>query len=269
MYEFPSTGPITADLQIASGLLRVVAEPRDTVTVSVTPVKDNENGRAAAEAVGVEMVGDRLTVTTPNLKGFGFIRRGGDLIIEAHIPAESALEARLASADLIVDGRLTRAHIDSASGDIQIPFVAGDLSSHSASGDSEIGVVGGNLAAESASGDLRIASIGGDAQVRSASGDITIGTIGASSKVNTASGDIRIGSCVRGETRINTASGDVRIGVAEGTAVWLDLNTASGDTHSQLPVSETPPTGTEPTLTLHVRTASGDIAVARAARQPA
>ncbi len=268
MYEFPCTGPITANVHLTSGFLHVIAESRDTAQVTVVPTKDNENGRAAAEAIQVEMSGTTLTVAAPTSRGFGFIRRGGDVRVEVRIPLESSVEAHAASADMVFEGRLATATVEGASSDVRLEFVSGDLAAESASGDIEVGFVGGNGTVRSASGDLNVDTIGGDASIRSASGDITIGSIGGSATVNAASGDIKIGSCVRGETRINTASGDVRIGVAEGTAVWLDLNTVSGDSRSDLPVSDSAPSGTPPTLTLHVRTVSGDINVKRAARVP-
>jgi hypothetical protein len=57
----------------------------------------------------------------------------------------------------------------------------------------------------------------------------------------------------------------VSIGVAAGTGVWLDLDSASGDTHSDLSMSEGTANPGGATLTLQVRTASGDIDVHRSA----
>jgi DUF4097 and DUF4098 domain-containing protein YvlB len=265
MYEFPSTGPIVANLHIAAGTLHVIAEDRASVEVTVEPARSNEAGRAAAEGTRVEMNGNTLTVETPNSKGFGFVRRSSDLNISIRVPADSELAAESASADMFFEGRYTAATVKSASGDLRLEHVSGDLERHSASGDSEIGRVGGNASITKASGDLRMDAVGGDLAIKSASGDITVGSVGASARVSTASGDIRIDSLTRGEARLNAASGDINVGVAEGTAVWLDLNSASGDSRSELPVSDASPTGVAPTLTLHVRTASGDINVRRAA----
>jgi hypothetical protein len=62
-----------------------------------------------------------------------------------------------------------------------------------------------------------------------------------------------------------TASGDVSVGVAAGTGVWLDLNTASGSTTSDLAMGGGPSEGVrEAALEVRIRTASGDIDVHRA-----
>jgi DUF4097 and DUF4098 domain-containing protein YvlB len=120
----------------------------------------------------------------------------------------------------------------------------------------------------SASGDLDIGDVSGDVSLSTASGDIALLEAGASVGVDTASGDVEIGVVRRGRTDIRSASGDVGIGVAAGTAVWLDLNTLSGSTRSDLAMTgngpdPAPPSGA--TLELRVQTLSGDIHVRRAA----
>jgi DUF4097 and DUF4098 domain-containing protein YvlB len=266
MYEFPCTGPIATDVQVTSGVLHVTAEQRNTVEVTVVPAKDNENGRAAVENTQVEMAGNTLRISSPTNRGFGFMRRGGDIIVTVRVPLDSALDVRSASADLTFEGRYATARVKCASSDMRLEYVSDEVSYDSASGDSEIGFVGGDASLQSASGDIRVASVGGDLQARSASGDINVGSVGGSATIHTASGDVKIGSLGSGEAQINTASGDVRVGVAEGTAVWLDLNTLSGDSRSDLAVSDAAPSGVSPTLSLHARTTSGDITVTRAPR---
>ena len=266
MYEFPCTGPITASLHISAGNLRVIAEARSTVQVTVEPKRNNDAGQAAAESTLVEMSGNTLHVETPNSKGFGLVRRSQDLNILVRMPLDSELEARSASADITIEGRIDTANINSASGDLRLEHVSGDLERHSASGDSEIGFVGGGANIVKASGDLRVKTVGGDLSIKSSSGDVEVGAGGGSVRISTASGDVKIGSLARGEARLNAASGDITVGVAEGTAVWLDLNSASGDSRSELAVTDAAPAGTAPQLTLHVRTASGDITVQRGPR---
>ena len=87
------------------------------------------------------------------------------------------------------------------------------------------------------------------------------GTTGVSAK--TGSGDVRVGQAWSGEVRATTASGDVDVSVARGTAVWLDLNTISGDVRNDLDAIAGPDE-TDATLELRAKTASGDITVTRA-----
>jgi hypothetical protein len=268
MSEFPAAGPILATVRISTGALRIIAEQRDTVHVEVQPGAGGDAARAAAADTLVEMVGNQLTVETPQGRGF-VIRRHPPVNITVRVPTGSRLMLRSASADIVCDGRFGDADINSASGDLVVDHIAGDLQRHAASGDMRFNRVDGHLTTDAASGDVRGRSVGGDLTAKTASGDITVEAVAGSARVTTASGDISFGSLAAGTTRIQTASGDVLIGVAEGTPLWLDLSTVSGDTRTDLPVSSEPPSGTTAALSLYVRTVSGDIALRRAVTPPA
>lgn len=267
MFEFPCSGPITAVLRVASGDLRIVAEPRTTVDVDVQPASHGEAGRTAAANTRVEMNGDDLLVEVPQARGF-VIRRTPPLNIIVRMPLDSSLTVRSASADITCHGRVGATSVHSASGDLRLDHIAGDFDRHAASGDTYVTMIEGNATLVHASGDMKIGSVGGDITAKSASGDIDVEAVGGSARVSTASGDIKLRDLSSGSTKVHAASGDVLIGVAEGTAVWLDLNSASGDTRSELAISDNTPAGTELNLRLQVRTASGDITVRRSAGRP-
>jgi len=268
MPEFPASGPILTIVRIAAGTLRIAAEPRDTVSVDVQPGSNGEAARQAAAETYVDMSGDQLTVETPQARGF-ILRRNGPVNITIRVPRDSRLMLRSASADITCDGRYGDSDINLASGDLKIEHVAGDLRFGTASGDVKFNRVDGGLTAGTASGDVRGQSVGGDMSAKTASGDVTVEAVAGSVGVNTASGDVAIGNVAGGSVRMHTASGDVVLGVAEGTPVWLDLNTLSGDTRTDLPVSSETPAGTTATLNIYIRTVSGDITVRRSATAPA
>jgi hypothetical protein len=268
MPEFPAAGPILATVRISAGALRIAAERRDTISVDVQPGAGGEAVRAAATDTLVEMVGDQLTVETPQARGF-MIRRHAPVNITVRVPTDSRLMLRAASADITCEGRFGDSDINSASGDLMIEHVAGGLHRNAASGDLRFGRVDGHLTITGASGDMRGHSVGGNLTAKTASGDVAIEAVAGDAQVSTASGDVTVGILAAGTTRIHTASGDVRLGVAEGTPVWLDLNTVSGDTRTDLPVTSEAPAGTAAALNLYIRTASGDITVRRAVGPPA
>jgi DUF4097 and DUF4098 domain-containing protein YvlB len=116
---------------------------------------------------------------------------------------------------------------------------------------------------DTASGDVTLGYAAGDATVRTASGDVSLARADTSVRVKSASGDVRLDAVRHGDVRLTSMSGDVHVGVATGTKVWLDLATAAGTTRSDL--IDLGPQATEgrPDLTLHVRTASGDIDLRR------
>jgi hypothetical protein len=268
MREFPAPAPIHATIRIAAGDVRIIAEARDTVTVDVTPGARGEAAQHAADNTRVEMSGSGLVIETPQARGF-IIRRTPPVNIAVRVPLDSALLGRAASADFYCDGRFGSSDINSASGDLRIEYIAGDLSRHAASGDTQFGRIDGSATINTASGDVRGDSIGGDFSSKTASGDVNIEAIAGSARCTTASGDVTLGCLASGETRVHSASGDVTVGVAEGTGLWMDLSSASGDTRSEMPVGDGSVLPGGPSLRVHVRTASGDIKVQRSRTAPA
>jgi DUF4097 and DUF4098 domain-containing protein YvlB len=160
--------------------------------------------------------------------------------------------------------------VHSASGDVYVETVTGNLDAKLSSGDLLVDEVTGDGGAHSASGDVTIGGVGGDLRITTASGDVRVSRCAGSATARTASGDIILDRVHRGEVKANTASGDVQIGVQRGTGVWLDLSTVSGSTTTDLAIADDQPEQPRDTkVTLRVRTASGDIRVRRADLAPA
>jgi hypothetical protein len=65
---------------------------------------------------------------------------------------------------------------------------------------------------------------------------------------------------------VHSASGDVEVGIAKGSRLWVDTQSLSGDTSSELELeSGAPVEGDEgPLVELRAQTMSGDISVRRA-----
>jgi hypothetical protein len=263
MYEFDCTRPVTLSLRIAGGTADIVAEERQTATVEVSPFDGSEAARDAAERTRVELRDGTLLVEAPEWTGWLF-RRGPRVRVSVRLPADGDLVVKVASADVRATGRYRSASLTSASGDVYVDHVTGDASAKTASGDVRFGRADGGLRLNGASGDLAVGLVGGDVGAHSASGDISIDRVEGSLSVTTASGDVRVGATVAGAVKINTASGDVAVGVVPGTGVWLDLNTLSGDTRTDLAMPGTGGDQSTAALNLQVRTASGDIDVYRA-----
>jgi Putative adhesin len=263
-YEFDRATPVTVALRMHRGVADVTAEDRPGIQVEVLPLDDSTAARDAAGGYQVTLEGDSLIIHAP--EGFGWpLRRTPKIHVVARVPAGSSLAAQMASADLRARGDYGIVQAELSSGDGYVERAAGDAELKSASGDLQIDRVGGSLRVGSASGDLRVGDVSGDVSVSTASGDLSLHSVGGSIQGKTASGDIQIGRLIRGQATVNSASGDVTIGVARGTGVWLDVNTASGDTKSDLTMNdEAPPPDQQATLELRVRTASGDIHIHRA-----
>ena len=260
MYVFDRSTPVTVSLRLHRGTAEVVAEERPDAQVEINA----EDGGDAADRFVVALEGDTLVVHAP--ESTWNWRRNPQVRVRIRVPLDSALAVKSASADVRAIGRWSTGQADVASADVSVDEVTGDALLKAASGDVTINRVGGSLRISSSSGDLRVGDVSHDVKADTASGGITIRRVDGSLQADTASGDIEVGTVSRGRTRLSTASGDVSVGVAAGTGVWLDLDTASGSTSSDLAMGGgAAPGGTGvATLELRVRTASGNIDVHRA-----
>lgn len=264
MPEFACSGPINLDLRLAAGSVELYAEPRDTAAVEVAPYDNSDAARDAATQTRVELSGATLTIAAPEGSGW-LLRRSGRLRVTAWVPAGSTARLRVASADVSGHGQWRDVKVNTASGDAYFEQVGGDLTVNTASGDVRAGTVGGRLTVKTASGDVAAQQVGGPVDVTSASGDVQLDEANADVRTKTASGNLRIGATRQGTLRLNTVSGDISIGVVSGTGVWLDLNTLSGKTRSDLTMGghDAGEGTTAHTLTLQARAVSGDIDVHR------
>ena len=264
MYEFDRATPVTIALRAQGGHVEITAEERSTIEVEVTPLNDGENTHEAARRTRVVLEDDTLLVQAPGSEYWQW-RRSPKLGITIRVPAGSALAGKSAAAKVRASGIFSVVQLNVASANIDVDEVTGDALLDAASGSLSIGRVGGALRIKSSSGTLRIGDVTGDVMAETASGSIFMHSGGGSLKAKTASGDIEVGLLRQGQAKIGTASGDVRVGVAAGTGVWLDLDTASGKSTSDLTNhGDVPPTDKPTNLELRVRTASGDIHVHRA-----
>ncbi|MFI1988701.1 DUF4097 family beta strand repeat-containing protein [Actinoplanes sp. NPDC020271] len=262
MYQFDRTEPVTLSLRASAGTVEIHAGPHESVQVEVVPLGDDPAAAQAAENTRVALDGDTLIVAAP-ASDRRFWRRTPALRITVRLPEGSSVAGDSASAEVRTSGLFRHVHLTLASASARISDLLGDLRLSSASGDLSAGRVGGSAQLKSASGRVDVADVTGDVMVGTASGDVVIASGAGSLDASTASGRITVGSLVTGRARVRTASGDVAVGVAPGTGVWLDLNTVSGRTVTDLAShSDTAPPSAG--LEVRVRTVSGNIHVHRA-----
>jgi hypothetical protein len=276
---FQTPEPVRLDVRLGSGEIRLEASETAETTVTLEPLRDSEASLAAVEEARVEQRGDEILV---DVRGPRRLLRGADVLVEIRCPDESSLRAKSGSADIEGHGRVGSLEVESGSGDVQFSDVSGDVEINAASGDVQLARIGGRCRINTASGDVQLASIGGEAKINSASGDVQIREAANRLEVNTASGDVMvrdasssvsansasgdqtIGSAVEGKVDLKTASGDIKIGIREGSTLWVDARSRSGEVRSELPVSDLPPEGDAPHVELRANSMSGDITVVRA-----
>ncbi len=283
---FQTPGETRLDIRLGAGEIRVETAEVQETTVVLEPLRDNESSTAAVENARVELRdrgnGHEIVIDVRDrARGLG-IFRGAEVLVAVTSPEGTSVETKSGSADVEGRGRFGSVKVETGSGDVEFTEIAGEANISAASGDVQLSSVGGDVQVNTASGDVQIKQIGGEAKINSASGDVIIREVrgelsvnsasgdvlvreaGSSVGINTASGDQALGSVVSGKVTLKSASGDLKIGIREGTSLWVDARSRSGEVRSELTVSDLPPDGNGPTVELRANTMSGDVTVTRA-----
>ncbi|MFL5955805.1 MAG: DUF4097 family beta strand repeat-containing protein [Gaiellaceae bacterium] len=263
--SFEIDGPAEIDVRLAAGEIDIDPTLDGKIEVELT-AHDEESQRAVDEA-RVELRDRNLVVDVPLRRGgfslaLLFDRQG--ITCRIRCPHESGLSVRSKSADVHARGTLGGLHVATASGDVEVDRVKGGVNVKSASGDVSANAVGSGVNIQTASGDISLEVVRGPINVATASGDLSIGEAYDNVSANTVSGDQDHGAVMRGHVSAHSVSGDVSIGIRRGSKVFLDCNTVSGDTTSELELTTEAPAGGGPLVEVRAKTVSGDIRISRA-----
>jgi hypothetical protein len=226
--SFVTPGPVRLRINIPAGDVEV-----ETAQTTETTVELDVRGHHADDVerevrIDARARGDghEVTVDADDLPG---LFRNVKYGVRVTAPHGADLESNVASADVRGRGRYGAVDVNTASGDVQLERVD-------------------------------------SAEVNSASGDVQIDAAGGPVEVNTASGDVQLGSVAQGEVEVNSASGDIEVGIAKGSRLFVDAQSLSGETSSELELESGSPVETDegPLVELRAVSMSGDIAVRRA-----
>jgi DUF4097 and DUF4098 domain-containing protein YvlB len=258
---FETPGPLTLDIRVPSGDidLETVEGTETVVEVSGSPELEEE----ARIELRPKRDGHEVSVIIEKRSGL-FRAFREEVRVRVTSPPGADVEVSTASADVDARGDFGGAQINTASGDVEFEHVGGEAQVNSASGDVKLVRVDGPLTVNTASGDLEIVRLQGEGKVRAASGDIWIDEADASLKVQTASGDVEIKSVREGDVVLQTASGDIEVGIKQGSKLWIDAKSMSGETSSELEIGDAPADGEGPMVEVRATAMSGDIRVKRA-----
>ncbi len=153
----------------------------------------------------------------------------GNVIWKLTVPSETEVEFSSASGDLSVSGLFGDVESNTASGDVELSRMQGSMDIETASGNITIYDSKGELDFSAASGDIEADDITGEMELSVASGDIDISDCKGIFDVSTASGDIDAdGITMTAMAEFSTASGDVDVQVAVTPEYDLEISTASG-----------------------------------------
>jgi DUF4097 and DUF4098 domain-containing protein YvlB len=265
--SFDVSAPVELEVRLSSGEVTIDPSLDGRVEVELT-AHDDDSQRLVDEArVELQDRSDRprVIVEVPQKRGgfsFSFGRQG--ITCRVRCPEGSVVTAKTKSADLTVRGTIGSVSFTTASGDLDLDRVSGGVNAKSASGDVSAREIGGDVSIQSASGDVSLEVVRGAASVTSVSGDVRIDEAYDDLNANTVSGDQKHSAVMRGRVAAQSVSGDVSIGVRRGSKVFLDCNTLSGDTSSELELTGDAPDGDGPLVEIKAKTVSGDIQITRA-----
>ena len=214
--------PLELAVQITSGELDV--EVTDDVLMTVTISPDHDRGADPVARLGWD--GQRLEVYPVKTSGLARVLRGsGAYDITIRVPRRQMTTGGGAG----VTGRL-----GTASGEVRIDDLTGDLRVDSASGDISVARVAGRLECRAASGDIHLEAIHGQVRLAATSGDVNISeSIVESLSLNSVSGDANVGIIPvgTGAIEVSTVSGSVMVDLhlaPESGRFALDVQSLSG-----------------------------------------
>jgi len=258
---FDTPGPLLLNVRVPSGDvdLQTVDGTETVVELSAGPEIEEE----ARIELHPKRDGHEVSVVIEKRSGL-FRSFRDDVRLRITAPPGAAVELSTASADVEARGDFGAAKVNTASGDVTLEHVGGEAQVNSASGDVEIRRIDGPLTVNTASGDVEIGRLEGEGKVRAASGDISIDEADSSLKIQTASGDVEVDSVREGEVSLTTASGDIELGIKQGSKLWIDAKSMSGETTSELELGDAPMDGEGPLVEVRATAMSGDIRVKRA-----
>ncbi|MEU6072959.1 DUF4097 family beta strand repeat-containing protein [Micromonospora sp. NPDC047074] len=277
---FETPEPISVTLELGVGSVRIAASDRTDTVVEVRPSDEtDESDLKAAQQVRVDYTNGTLRVTGPKARAFDFSRKTRSVDVSIELPSGSAVSAELQVGGFRGAGRLGECRLktsagnvwlertgplrlDTSAGHVTVDGIAGNAEIHTGSGKVEIGEVEGTAVVKNSNGDTTIDAVTGDLRVRAANGAIRVERAGSGVDAKTSNGDIRLGQVARGAVVLGTAMGDLEIGIAEGTAAWLEVDTAFGQLRNLLENAVRPEEADE-TVEVRGRTSYGDITIHR------
>src|SRR5215210_2035759 len=223
---FATPGPVTLQINIPAGEVDVeTAETAETVVELEVRGRDQDEAEREARIESRARGEGREVVIDADTRG-GF--RDADYRVRVVAPHGVAIRGELASADIRGRGRYADLELEVASSDVEFDEVERE------------------------------------AKINTASGDVEIRRAG-SVRINSASGDVRLRKVAQGDVKVHSASGDVEVGIAKGSRLWVDAQSLSGETSSELELEAGPAEDDQgPLVELRVQTMSGDISIRRA-----
>ncbi|GAB19661.1 hypothetical protein GOEFS_092_00860 [Gordonia effusa NBRC 100432] len=281
MTTYPLTGPLTVELDLTIGDVRIIASDRDDADVTIRPqLPGKASSTRAAEQTTATLTGNRLRIhSTRSWRTFTPFGSPDAVDIIIEIPSGTSITGSLGVGSIRSEGTLGSCVLDishadldaestatltvkSNSGSVTAGSVAGDATVTASYGAVRLREVAGTLAVKASYGDISLGTVRGALQIRGAYGAIDVDHALDSVGVKTAHGRTAIREVRRGAVTAESSYGAIEIGIHDGTAAWLDVNSDYGQFHNELTPSTTPGSDDD-TVEVRAHTSFGNITVTR------
>jgi DUF4097 and DUF4098 domain-containing protein YvlB len=282
--------PIAAVLDLYVANVHIVAADRADTIVEVRPTDpDRAADIKAAEGTRVEYDDATRTLSIVSRKRLNrFVgvssKRPESIDVVIQLPTDSDVRGVAGLGDFSCDGvlgavmlktdmgalRLAETgplNLRSGLGEITVEGVSGSAEVHSGSSDIRLGAVDGSVDVFAGNGKVWVGLVTGPANIKASNGSVSVDRALSDITATSANGEVRIGEVVRGKVSATSKNGGVEVGVREGSAAWLELNTAVGRVYNELASAAAPEAG-EPVdkVEVHAGTKLGDVTIRRAPR---
>ena len=185
-----------------------------------------------SDGSGIDAHAD-LDIRIPNGKTVRIYLAAGEVVV-SNVDGDLAVSA--GSADIRSSATSGQLVLDTGSGDVSLDGARGEVTLDTGSGDvSARNVSGGDLMVDTGSGDVTGAGITvSELNVDTGSGDVTLQSVEATRVlVDTGSGAVEIAfQSSPSDVLVDTGSGDVTLMLPETWESSVELDTSSGDIHS-------------------------------------
>jgi DUF4097 and DUF4098 domain-containing protein YvlB len=280
MPAFETPEPITIEIDLVVGDVRLTASERENTVIEVRPSDPSQNiDVRAAEQTRVERTAAGLLVRAPRPRNLGLFGRAGSVDVTIELPAGSAVRGEAGMGAFRTTGPLGEcrlktgagsirldqvgpADLRTGAGGIEVDRIAGPAEVSTGTGRVRLGEVDGPAVVKNSNGETWIGEVSSDLRVHGANGQITVGRAAGDVDASTGNGDIRVGEVTHGTAALKTGFGEIEIGLSAGTAARLDLYTHFGRVHNQLTASDGPE-GSDQVVEVRARTSYGDIVIRR------
>lgn len=262
MTTFETPTPVDAHVEIGMGDITIRATDTTRTTVTVQPVRAERRADVeAAEGTTVELVGARLTITSPKLRYFGLLGRGGAVDVTVELPTGSDARATTAFGDIEARGSLRGVTLKTWAGDLRVDE-ADVVEARTPAGDITVGRIEARAELSTSAGEVRVDVLHGEATIRAAAGGIRLGETAGDVHAVAPYGAINLHSATSGLVSLTTSYSNIEVGIPEGTAALLDVSTDHGRIRNELTPSGSP--GEEDDrVELTARTGYGSVTVRR------